>query len=1129
MSQTVLPNQDFNSAIVYDDPCLIDPLESYLFGYQGNLEFSYVELTCSGCEFENNSNTYDDCVTYYNSNNLFSACGDCEDCVCGFSNCIQSNGGFSFATVVLNSTDVIFKFYGEVHREVSGAIVIDKYEWEREFNLEVPNVTQIQEISSDRYRAINDQNTLTCTNFNYVWYVNDVEKQNSGNDEFFYPQAPDCEATELTVEIEQSFVGGSRRTGESSSFTIESEESCCLADQSVPTVSNNNVFFGCGTPYIYLTGLHNGQVPNQSVLIWSRDNDASDGLDNQVGVIVNNAGDYYGYYYDDDPGCYSPGVKVTVGDLTVAPSLSTTEIVWDCPNELINLNDYLVGSAPEGTEVIWSKSSTPPPGPGIDPNNIQGARRSYFVFYYDPITDCYSPSSEIEVKASYTTESYEEDHDVTIENDVVLGFVKVGDNTTFTIKNCRVQVTPSFSNNFMVRPNSKLILDNATITNLDGCGDEERPPGIIIIPDFENLGLGQVKLKNGSIIENMEVGISTAWYSDDTDQNDRIIIDKSTIRKCNDGIRVLGWGSSPPKVSSKITDSYFTDNDRGIYYRAVSGLDVESSTFTNNQDAGIVLTNSKATIKGGNSFNGGFAGIRIEDTQPMSSDVLIGDMDEEKNEFKNLDYGILLNGAFGQLASVYAENNEIETPGYLFLGAAFMAWGENSYRFINNKVESGILRSYYSGSGFNRMSCNDIESSIQYFGTNSNSDFLENDIMGSTPVRMNLDLFGTPSRIVRENIGMQNEAAGNCFQGSNKDILNSGPSFNYYYFNNEPCEEPGDPNNSFNKSGTFDPAGRCDGRGLFNLIDPDGDNEAGFDPDIGTINHISESQVLDSINYWIQEVINLGGDDIRTMQVEGYSPISPQLDLANEILNQWLNYALYRSEHEESSFANQIFQLTGSYEWQTREFGYRVMEGDLNTADTILQSLPTADSNQQVFYNTQVLNLKRLEIEDSLAANNYNVFSEDSLRVLYFDADSAMAHGRPYFTETEVANIESMGETHTPSAAYARTLYYQLTGNYIDIPPVESGDNSPELLLGEEDEIREGVNIYPNPFSEDITISMDEPISAISIFGLNGELVKEVQTNNAKVTLRTNELLPGMYFLQIQTKAGQTTRKMIKQ
>ena len=512
----------------------------------------------------------------------------------------------------------------------------------------------------------------------------------------------------------------------------------------------------------------------------------------------------------------------------------------------------------------------------------------------------------------------------------------------------------------------------------------------------------------------------------------------------------------------------------------------------------------------------------------MTTNVVIGNMDEDKNEIKNVDYGILINGAFGALASVYAENNEISVKPTSSANTAFMAWGSNSFEIRNNKVNSGILRSYMTGTDNNRISCNDIASSIRYSGGNSNSDFLENDISGSNPVSM-YDLSLPMIMPTRANIGMPDEAAGNCFQGSNKDILNFGPSFNYYYYNNELCEEPDDPNNSFNTSSTDDEGNRCSGRGLFNLIDPDGDNEAGFDPTLGTISHISESQIIDSINNWTQEVISLGGDDIRTLQVEGFTPISPQLDRANEILNQWLNYALYRSEHAESTFANQIFQLTGSYDWKTREFGYRVVEGDLFTADTILQSLPTADSNQLVFYNTQQLNLKRLEIEDSLTANNYNVFSEDSLRVLYFDVDSALAHGRPYFTETDVANIESMGETITPSAAYARTLYYQLTGNHIDIPALESGDESAELLLGADDILTEGVEIYPNPFSEEISIQLDEPILRVEIFGFNGELMQQLQPNQAKVTLRTDGLMSGLYLLQIQTTSGQTIHKVIKQ
>ena len=294
MAQTTLPNEDFNSAIVDQEECLIDPLESYIFGYQGNLEFSYVELSCDGCEFEHNTQTFSDCATFRNSNNTAS-CGSCEDCVCT-ADCFVTNGGFSSANVILNSTEVTFKFYGEVHRVVSGSTVIDKYEWEKEFDRKVPNVTQIQEISSDRYQASNDQIVLECTNFNYVWYVNDVEEQNSGSSTFFYPQAPSCEQTVLKAEVEQSFSGGSSRSGESETFVIQPEETCCFADQSTPTVSSNSFSLGCGVTAVNLNNLHNGQIPIQSELLWSTDSDASDGLDNEVGPVILIAGEYYGYY-----------------------------------------------------------------------------------------------------------------------------------------------------------------------------------------------------------------------------------------------------------------------------------------------------------------------------------------------------------------------------------------------------------------------------------------------------------------------------------------------------------------------------------------------------------------------------------------------------------------------------------------------------------------------------------------------------------------------------------------------------------------------------------------------------------------------------------------------------------------
>jgi len=1135
MAQTTLPNSEFSTYIL-NDACIINPESSYSINYIGNKNFDYVELSCDGCEFKgpNSSNYLDDCIAFYNFNSGHSNCDGCDECDCESSNCKQF-GGSLLGDVRLNSTDLTLKFYGEVHStDDDDNPVIDDYKWERELDLTVPNITQIEDLGNGDYRAIDDREPLDdfCLNFFYKWYVDGNLEETSTSPIFiFNPQINDCDEHEIKAEIEQDFGSSTgNRTGESTTITASRPESCCLANErGTPTVSSNTFVLGCDGPDLNLTSLHTGQYPDQSILVWSLDDDASDGVDDWiVPPTISTAGEYYGYYFDSDPGCYSNGgVKVTVEDFTNPPTFTDYQLYFDCPVFEIDLHNLLVEDIPSGIEVRYSTDWEPTGGPSggvantvtqvIWTQNDLPAGGLYWAYYYNPVTDCFSPPSSKPLTLNGTFQGFFYDiqaDEVWDNKNEEIYELRIDEDVELTIKNSTLMMHPD--TRIHIHEDATLILDNVVLDNnfMEQCGDVKWK-GIFL---YENSEL----VMNGSTIRKAETGIA---FNGLKPQQSSLTMTNSTIRDCDIGVYMVRRGQK----ETSIKGSEFINNRRGIYSRNHNNLVIEGSEFINHQDAGIVISDGEAVINGGNKFDVGFAGIKIEATRPMSTDVVIGDMDEDKNVFSNVDFGILINGAFGQLASVFAENNEIETPGHLLLGAAFMAWGENSYRFVNNKVESGILRSYYSGSGFNRMSCNDIESSIQYYGTNANSDFLENDIMGSTPVRMNVDLFGSPTRIVRENIGMNDEAAGNCFKGPNKDILNFGPSFTYHYYNNEACEEPDDPNNSFNKNFTNDEAGRCDGRGLFNLIDPDGDNEAGFDPAFGTISHISESQVLDSIIHWIQEVISLGGDDIRTMQVEGYSPISSQLDLANEILNQWLNYALYRSEHEESTFSNQIFQLTGSYDWKTREFGYRVSEGDLFTADTILQSLPMADSNQQIFFDTQVLNLKRLEIEDSLAANNYNVFSEDSLRVLYFDADSAIAHGRPYFTETDVANIESMGETITPSAAYARTLYYQLTGNHIDIPALESGDGFSELLLGAQDPISEGIDIYPNPFSEEISIQVDEPILRVEIFGLNGELMQQLQPNQTRVTLRTNGLMPGLYLLQIQTTSGQTVHKVIKQ
>ncbi len=70
--------------------------------------------------------------------------------------------------------------------------------------------------------------------------------------------------------------------------------------------------------------------------------------------------------------------------------------------------------------------------------------------------------------------------------------------------------------------------------------------------------------------------------------------------------------------------------------------------------------------------------------------------------------------------------------------------------------------------------------------------------------------------------------------------------------------------------------------------------------------------------------------------------------------------------------------------------------------------------------------------------------------------------------------------------------------------------------------------IFPNPFTESISIQgLTEP-SAYKILDLNGRIISDgLCENNAKIEL--GDIKPGAYFVQLETPQGRLSRKLIKQ
>jgi hypothetical protein len=90
--------------------------------------------------------------------------------------------------------------------------------------------------------------------------------------------------------------------------------------------------------------------------------------------------------------------------------------------------------------------------------------------------------------------------------------------------------------------------------------------------------------------------------------------------------------------------------------------------------------------------------------------------------------------------------------------------------------------------------------------------------------------------------------------------------------------------------------------------------------------------------------------------------------------------------------------------------------------------------------------------------------------------------------------------------------------------------NSTTLSSGDF-ELNEGIIVYPNPFSNQLTIESKEPIHKVEIYNLLGQKVKDFEINNpseSTIDIELSELANGNYFAKIFFEQKTQTIKLIK-
>ncbi len=84
-------------------------------------------------------------------------------------------------------------------------------------------------------------------------------------------------------------------------------------------------------------------------------------------------------------------------------------------------------------------------------------------------------------------------------------------------------------------------------------------------------------------------------------------------------------------------------------------------------------------------------------------------------------------------------------------------------------------------------------------------------------------------------------------------------------------------------------------------------------------------------------------------------------------------------------------------------------------------------------------------------------------------------------------------------------------------------------LLAKDSFEDKNISVYPNPVQNKLHISAKDNITSVSLFDVQGRLIRTAATNNLNVTFEMAGHATGVYFVKIQTQKGVKTQKIIKE
>ena len=135
---------------------------------------------------------------------------------------------------------------------------------------------------------------------------------------------------------------------------------------------------------------------------------------------------------------------------------------------------------------------------------------------------------------------------------------------------------------------------------------------------------------------------------------------------------------------------------------------------------------------------------------------------------------------------------------------------------------------------------------------------------------------------------------------------------------------------------------------------------------------------------------------------------------------------------------------------------------------------------------------------------------------------------RFFYLEKTGVSLEGRGLMNQEALLMAKDHLFGIgLGNYSAYTIARYSEDCGYTLGIDDDILSSGLNIYPNPVYNSLTIDSQTPVEKVEVYTILGQKVIEKSSDLGSVSTET--LSKGIYMLKILSEKGSTTRRLIKQ